>query len=178
MTVIRSNPILVETIVPKEEKKPQETLVLKSDGTTQKLVQKSKVSRTTASQEKQVKHERHEKHEKHEKQEKVTKVEKVEKHAKVNKVEKVEKVEKLPAPKEPEKQEVNDKPRLGRALTSQEESILLPLLQGLLSANGNDPSKLKHENTPSREKEPPASNKNGQSNSLAEKNEKSKRYFR
>lgn len=160
MISIRCNPILVETIVPKEEKKPQETLVLKSDGTTQKLVHKSKISRTTSQ----------EKHEKHEKQQKVTKVEK---HAKVNKVEKVEKVEKVQAPKEPEKQEVNDKPRLGRALTSQEESILLPLLQGLLSANGSDASKLKHENTPLQEKEPPASNKNGQSNLQAEKNEKS-----
>lgn len=158
------NPILVETIVPKEEKKQQETLVLKSDGTTQKLVQKSKVSGSTASQEKQIKHE---------KQQKVTKVEKVEKHAKVNKVEKVAKVEKVPTAKESEKQEVNDKPRLGRTLTSQEESILLPLLQGLLSANGSDIPKLKHENTPSREKEPPASNRNDKSNSHAEKNEKS-----
>lgn len=150
--------------MPKEEKKPQETLVLKSDGTTQKLVHKSKVSRTTTvNQERQVRQE---------KQEKVEKVERVEKHAKVEKVEKVE-TQKMENPKEAETEEVTEKTRLGRALTSQEESILLPLLQGLLSANGNDLSNIKHENTPSREKEPPTSNKNSRSNSLAEKNEKS-----
>lgn len=147
--------------MPKEEKKPQETLVLKSDGTTQKLIHKSKISRTMVNQEKQVKQE---------KQEKTEKVDQVEKHAKVEKVAKIEKAEKS---KEPEKQEVSDKTRLGRALTIQEESILLPLLQGLLSANGNDLSKMKHENTPSREKEPPTSSKNSRSNSLADKNEKS-----
>lgn len=39
----------------------------------------------------------------------------------------------------------------GRQLTSQEESILMPLIQGLLSANGCDSPLLmhtKHENTP------------------------------
>lgn len=158
----------VETIVPKEEKKAQETLVLKSDGTTQKLVHKSKVSRATAHQEKQVKTDRQTKQEKVEKQTRMeTKVEKVTQSTKVEKVEK---------PKEPtENQETSEKTRLGRALTIQEESILLPLLQGLLAANGSETSsKSNHENTPSHEKELPTSNKNSRSNSLAEKNEKSK----
>lgn len=165
---------IVETIVPKEEKKTQETLVLQSDGTTQKLVHKSKVTRATAHQEKQIKQEKVEKSTKA-----TTKV-----ATKVEKVEQSTKVEKVEKPKESENQEVTDKPRLGRALTSQEESILLPLLQGLLVANGSDTlSKIKHENTPLREKEkePPTSNKNSnknsRSNSLAEKNEKSEFSF-
>ncbi|XP_031625586.1 uncharacterized protein LOC116342206 [Contarinia nasturtii] len=146
----------VETIVPKEEKKPQETLVLKSDGTTQKLIQKSKISRTSVSQDKQVKTIVNQ--ERQMKQEKKTKVEKVEKMDMVN---------------DAEKQELSDKPRLGRALTSQEESILLPLLQGLLAANGNDSPKAKPENSSSQNKEPSTSNKNSRSNSLVKKNENS-----
>lgn len=147
---------LVETIVPKEAKKQQETLVLNSDGTTQKFVHKSKVSRSTVSQEKHVKQDKQfkqlvktEKHEKVERSEKSSKSEK-----------KVENMEAL---------EPSDKPRLGRPLTSQEESILLPLLQGLLAANGND-TLLKTNS--SEENEPSASTKNSRSGSLANNSEK------
>lgn len=151
--------------MPKEEKKAQETLVLKSDGTTQKLVQKSKATRTIVSQEKQ---------QKQEKQEKMVKQTKIEKIEKVEKVEKVEKSKEIEKSNQVEKEDVGDKSRLGRPLTSQEESILLPLLQGLLAANGNDVLSIsKQESTTSQEKEPPTSNKNSRSNSLAEKNETS-----
>lgn len=154
--------------MPNEEKKVQETLVLKSDGTTQKLIQKSKASRTFSSQEKQSKQE---KHEKIVKQTKIEKVEKVETSEKAGKIDNPNGTD---MPKEPETQDSIDKPRLGRPLTIQEESILLPLLQGLLAANGSDILSIsKHENTPSDEKETPASNKNSRSNSLAEKSEKS-----
>lgn len=152
--------------MPKEEKKPQETLVLKSDGTTQKLIQKSKVSRTSVSQDKQVKTIVN--------QERQMKQERFEKQTKVVKEEKADKVEKMEKANEAEKEEVSDKPRLGRALTSQEESILLPLLQGLLAANGNaggnEMPKMKLE----QNKEASTSNTNSRSNSLADKNEKSK----
>lgn len=77
----------METITPKDEKVKKETLIVKSDGTTEKL-------------------------------------EKEKRKAKQN-----------------------------RALTSQEESILLPLLQGLLSSSGDQSKKFKHENTPFTEKE-------------------------
>lgn len=144
--------ISVETIVPADEKKKQETHVLKSDGTTERLVHKRRTS---------IQH-----HEKQTKQEK----EKREKRVVHDKQEKQEKRE-----KSVKKEEIPiDKPRLGRTLTSQEESILLPLLQGLLAANGTDASKLKHENTPFREKEQEGSNKNSRSNTLAENNDKSK----
>lgn len=146
--------ISVETIVPADEKKKQETHVLKSDGTTERLVHKRRTS---------IQH-----HERQAKQEK----EKREKRVVHDKQEKQEKREKSV---KTDKEEIAiDKPRLGRTLTSQEESILLPLLQGLLAANGTDASKLKHENTPFREKEQEGSNKNSRSNSLAENNDKSK----
>lgn len=154
--------------MPKEEKKAQETLVLKSDGTTQKLVQKSKATRTTVTQEKQ------QKQEKQEKIVKQTKIEKVEKVEKLSKVEKMEKPKETEKSNQSEKQDVGDTTRLGRPLTSQEESILLPLLQGLLAANGSDALSIpKQETTTSQEKQPPTSNKNSRSNSLAEKSEKS-----
>lgn len=153
------NLLSVETIVPKEERKPQETLVLKSDGTTQKLVHKSKLARTSVNQEKQSMRE---------------KEEKVEKQAKTGNIERVEKEEEMEKHKEPEKKEDSDKPRLGRALTSQEESILLPLLQGLLTANGTDVSMMKQEDSSSQEKEQRTSNKNSRSEPPAERNEQSK----
>lgn len=149
------NSFLVETIVPKDDNKSQETLVLKSDGTTKKLSQKSKVSRTIVNRGQVVMQE---------KQKKV--IEQQSKREKVNQVEKMENTQ---------ESEESDRPRLGRPLTSQEESILLPLLQGLLTANGSDSSKTKEEKkegTSSKEK-PSTSNKNSRSNSLAEKNEKS-----
>lgn len=127
-------------------------MVLKSDGTTEKLIQKTKTSRTTLHQEKLVKQEKHEKREFKEKEEKREKQEMTE---------------------QSESSELNDKPRLGRALTSQEESILLPLLQGLLAANSSDISKCKHENTPAHDKEQSNSNKNSRSNSFVEKCDKS-----
>lgn len=147
----------VETIVPADEKKAQETLMLKSDGTTERLVQKR---RTTSMHhhEKQAKQEK-DKRERRISQEKRTSQDKQEKREKQEKSEKVD---------------VTDKPRLGRTLTSQEESILLPLLQGLLAANGSDVSKLKHENTPFPEKDQEPSKRNSRSNSLAENNDKSK----
>lgn len=77
---------IVETITPKDEKVKKETLILKSDGTTEKLEKDKKKS------------------------------------------------------------------KVGRTLTSQEESILLPLIQGLLAANEAN-NQSKHENTPFREKE-------------------------
>lgn len=141
--------ILVETIVPVDEKKTQETHVLKSDGTTERLVQKR---RTLIHQ-----------HERQARQER----EKREKRVEQEKREKQEKSEKST------KEEMVDKPRLGRILTSQEESILLPLLQGLLTANGTDTSKFKHENTPFCEKEQEDGKKNSRSNSIAENNDKS-----
>lgn len=151
---------LVETIVPKEAKKQQETLVLNSDGTTQKFVHKSKVSRSTVSQEKHVKQDKQFKQVV--KQEKREKVERSEKSSKDEK-----KVENVEAP------EFSDKPRLGRPLTSQEESILLPLLQGLLAANGNDTLlKTKQDTNSSQENEPSASTKNSRSGSLANNSEK------
>lgn len=149
------NSFLVETIVPKDDKKLQETLVLKSDGTTKKLSQKSKVSRTIVNQGQMVVQE---------KQKKV-----VEQQSKMEKVKQVKKMENS------QESEESNRPRLGRPLTSQEESILLPLLQGLLTANGSDLSKTTEEKkggTSSKEK-PSTSNKNSRSNSLAEKNEKS-----
>lgn len=139
--------------MPADEKKKQVTHVLKSDGTTERLVHKRRTSLQN--------------HEKQTKQEK----EKREKRVVQVKREKQEKQEKQV---KSEKEEATDKPRLGRTLTSQEESILLPLLQGLLAANGTDASKLKHENTPFCEKEPEGSKKNSRSNSLAENNDKSK----
>lgn len=148
--------ISVETIVPADEKKRQETRVLKSDGTTEPLVQKRRTS---------IHH-----HEKQTKQEKEKREKRVV-HVKQDKQEKREKQEK---PEKSEEEETSDKPKLGRTLTSQEESILLPLLQGLLAANGTDTSKLKHENTPFFEKDQEGSKKNSRSNSLAENNEKSK----
>lgn len=82
---------LVETITPKDENVKQKTLILKSDGTTEKLEKERKKS------------------------------------------------------------------KVGRMLTSQEESILLPLIQGLLASglNGSNETseKSKHENTPFPEKE-------------------------
>lgn len=82
---------LVETITPKDENVKQKTLILKSDGTTEKLEKEKKKSKA------------------------------------------------------------------GRMLTSQEESILLPLIQGLLASGLNGSSetseKSKHENTPFPEKE-------------------------
>lgn len=154
---------LVETIVPKEAKKQQETLVLNSDGTTQKFVHKSKVSRSTVSQEKHVKQDKQFKQlVKQEKQEKHEKVERSEKSSKSEKT-----VQNVEAP------EPSDKPRLGRPLTSQEESILLPLLQGLLAANGNDTLlKTKQDTTSSQENESSASTKNSRSGSLANNSEK------
>lgn len=146
--------ISVETIVPQEEKKKQETIVLKSDGSIEKLVQKTKSTRATVHQEKHLKQEKQAKRELKEKPD--------------------EKSEKSNKREMPEKSETNDKPRLGRALTSQEESILLPLLQGLLAANGSDTTKIKHENTPIQDNEQSSSNKNIASNSSAEKTDKSK----
>lgn len=138
--------------MPADEKKTQETHVLKSDGTTERLVHKRRTS---------IHH-----HEKQAKQEKEKeKREKRVAHEKQEKREKQEKSEKS------QKDEAVDKPRLGRTLTSQEESILLPLLQGLLAANGTDTSKLKHENTPFCEKEQEGSIKDSRSNS-AENNDK------
>lgn len=141
--------ISVETIVPADEKKKkQETHVLKSDGTTERLVHKRRTS--IQHHEKQTRQERekrsvvHDKQEKREKQEKSVKTEK------------------------------EEMPRLGRTLTSQEETILLPLLQGLLAANGTETSKLKHENTPFGEREREDSKTKSRSNSLAENNDKSK----
>lgn len=60
-----------------------------------------------------------------------------------------------------EKIEQKKKSKVGRMLTSQEESILLPLIQGLLASGSNETSeKSKHENTPFPEGEN-ASPKNG-----------------
>lgn len=146
---------LVETIVPADEKKKQETHVLKSDGTTERLVQKRRTS-SMHHHEKQVKQER-------EKREK-----RLVHHDKQDRQEKREKQE-----SKSEKVETMDKPRLGRTLTSQEESILLPLLQGLLAANGADTSKLKHENTPFGEKEQGSGKKNSRSESFADHSDKS-----
>lgn len=88
---------LVETITPKEENVKQKTLILKSDGTTEKLEKEKKKSKA------------------------------------------------------------------GRMLTSQEESILLPLIQGLLASGSNESSdtseKSKHENTPFPEKKSTATPK-------------------
>lgn len=145
----------VETIVPEEENKTQETIVLKSDGTTEKLIQKMRTSRTSIHQEKHAKQEKHEKREFKEKDEKR------------------ERQEKQEMTEKSESSEMSDKPRLGRALTSQEESILLPLLQGLLAANTSDISKCKHENTPAHDKEQSNSSKDSRSNSLTEKSDKS-----
>lgn len=150
--------------MPKEDKKHQETLVLNSDGTTQKFVHKSKVSRSAISQEKHVKQEKNFKQEKHQmKQEKHEKMEKSERLVKSEKVEKEE------------NPDVIDKPRLGRPLTSQEESILLPLLQGLLTANGNDTLlKTKSDNGSTQDKEPLTNTKSSRSGSLANNNENGK----
>lgn len=142
----------VETIVPADEKKAQETLMLKSDGTTERLVQK----RRTAMHH----HEKHAKQEKERRERRISQ-EKRTPHDKQEKREKQEKSEKV------------DMPRLGRTLTSQEESILLPLLQGLLAANGTDTSKLKHENTPFCERDQEFSKRTSRSNSFAENNDKS-----
>lgn len=195
--------------MPKEEKKTQETHVLNSDGTTQKLVHKSKTSRTTVNQERVVKSEKVEKQEKPtpkfskaakvekpgkgEKQDKPEKSEKLEKMDKATKVERSQKITKTDSSTQSEgivkseiveKEEKSigtspediDKPRLGRPLTSQEESILLPLLQGLLAANASDISlKSTNENTPFRETEP--STKNSRSNTLAEHDGKGKLRF-
>lgn len=99
----------VETITPKDENVKRETLILKSDGTTEKLEKEKK------------------------------------------------------------------KAKVGRALTSQEESILLPLLQGLLASNGATEKckKSKHENTPFPEKEPPPATKNCITDSKADEVAKS-----
>lgn len=141
--------------MPADEKKSQETLMLKSDGTTERLVHRR---RTTSHH-----HEKQAKQEKDKRDRRVSQ----EKRISQDKQEKRDKQEKLET----------DKPRLGRTLTSQEESILLPLLQGLLAANGTDTSKLKHENTPFREKELEISKRTSRSNSLAENNDKSKLPF-
>lgn len=85
----------METITPKDENVKQKTLILKSDGTTEKLEKEKKKS------------------------------------------------------------------KVGRMLTSQEESILLPLIQSLLASGSNETSeKSKHENTPFPEKEHTISPKN------------------
>lgn len=55
-------------------------------------------------------------------------------------------------------------PSAVRQLTSQEESILMPLIQGLLTANGCDSPLLmqtKHENTPFGEADAVATGSNG-----------------
>lgn len=134
-----------------EKKKKQQTHVLKSDGTTERLVHKRRTS---------IQH-----HEKQTKQER----EKRERRASHDKQEKQEKRE-----KSVKSEKEDDKPRLGRTLTSQEESILLPLLQGLLAANGTDASTLKHENTPFGDKEQEGSKKDSRSSVLAENIDKSK----
>lgn len=157
---------LVETIVPSDEKKVQETHVLKSDGTTEKLIHKAKTSRTTVHQEK---HARQEKQGKQGKQEKSERLEIHETHEKQTVTQNTQDVD-----GKPEASEVNDIPKLGRALTSQEESILLPLLQGLLAANGSDISKCKQEIAPAKETEQSNGNKNCQSKSLADENDASK----
>lgn len=88
----------METITPKDENVKQKTLILKSDGTTEKLEKEKKKS------------------------------------------------------------------KVGRILTSREESILLPLIQGLLASGSNGSNqtseKSKHENTPFPEKENTISPKN------------------
>lgn len=154
----------METIVPSEEKKKQETHVLKSDGTTERLTHKARTSRSTANQEKHIRQEKMEKRER-----RTSIQERQERREKREKEEKSEKHEKQ------EKQEATaDKPKLGRVLTSQEESILLPLLQGLLAANANDSSKANTEKATSNENQQVAQNVNSGTNSLAENNEKSR----
>lgn len=59
-----------------------------------------------------------------------------------------------------------DKTRANRTLTSQEESILLPLIQGLLAANNFGDQSLKRENTPLRDKET-SNNKGKNSKSIS-----------
>lgn len=68
-----------------------------------------------------------------------------------------------------------EKTKGGRTLTSQEESILLPLIQGLLAANNANES-MKHENTPLRDREPTSNNakNNNKSNLNAEHSQISK----
>lgn len=63
---------------------------------------------------------------------------------------------------------------VGRALTSQEESILLPLIQGLLAANASESALVisKHENSPLGEKESSTKNTNN-NKSTKENNETS-----
>lgn len=70
---------------------------------------------------------------------------------------------------------------VGRALTSQEESILLPLIQGLLAANASENSLLisKHENTPvnHREKESSGTNtKNTNNNKSTKENNETSEF--
>lgn len=69
---------------------------------------------------------------------------------------------------------------VGRALTSQEESILLPLIQGLLAANASENSvlKSKHENTPCGEKESTAANtKNTNNNQSTKENNETSEFY-
>lgn len=104
----------METITPKDENVKQRTLILKSDGTTEKLGNEKKNT------------------------------------------------------------------KVGRMLTSQEESILLPLIQGLLASNrSNEASeKSKHENTPFPEKEQTTSLKSEEAYDTCEEGATKSMYHR